>query len=576
MDRKKKLKLNKFCFRLSKLITKDIYIKFSLCFFLIVISGITEALMIGMVLPFVSSMAGSQNILNKKLPIFSNIFDSYNDVAIYFIVIVIFATSIRIFNIKYISYISSLIGNCLAKKAYKNLLFLNHVELYKLSSSYVINIFISNLNDTVETIYLLLITINSLIVFGFIISTLILINLKVTLSIALVLFVIYYLLISIQSDSLRKSSLEVNNSQIKASKALQETKGLINQIKLMSKENYFYKRYSALDLKVRRARAKFLFLTSFPKYTIEGILLIVIITLLIVSTKSNPDNFVNFLPVFGMYVFATQRLIPLGQIIYSTRSVFLYYSEPINNILNLAERETKVAQLSEEINNKKIKFSFSNLIVCENIFFKYESNKKLIENFNLTIKRGEILGISTPTGSGKSTLLNIIMGLLNPNEGRILIDGRDLYSDDDINILRSWWKTLAYVPQEIYLSNDNIKNNIAFDSQDGEINNKKLISSSKIAQIHNYIIQLPNKYDELLLENGSNLSGGQKQRIGIARALYTNPKVLILDEATNALDEEVEKIIFDSLKKIKNKITIIVVSHEKSTLSHCDKVIKNI
>jgi len=576
MNNNKKLKLNDFIKRLNKILSKKLYIKLGICFFLIIFSGISEAFLIGAVFPFVHSIISKDSPISEEFPTFVNSLNNSN-ITIVFLIAVLIATVIRVINIKYISYIACLIGNEIAKKSYSNLLKLDYIQLNKLSTSAIINIFISNLNDTVETINLLLVSLNNIIVFIFIISSLLVINTKITLTIGILFFTIYYLLILKQSNSLRASSKEINVSQILASKALQETKELIKQIKLSSKDKSFYTKFSSLSYSVRRNRANYLFITSFPKYAIEGLLLIIIISLLGIMSANTSMDVANILPLFGMFVFAAQRLLPLGQIIYSTRSVFLYYSEPINNILEFVEKKPKY--LNKYLNFKKSsasKFEFSKFINLKNIYFRYEAKPYLINNLNLQIPKGQIIGISTPTGSGKSTLINIIMGFAIPEKGTICIDDINIHENNKDFKIQDWWSSISYVPQKIFLSNTSIKNNIAFEFNEENVDFNKVIECSHIAQCQKYILDFPNKYDEILLENASNLSGGQIQRIGIARALYHNPKVLILDEATNALDKLTERKILNAIKDIYKEITIIIISHDNSTLAYCDRVINTI
>jgi ATP-binding cassette subfamily B protein len=205
------------------------------------------------------------------------------------------------------------------------------------------------------------------------------------------------------------------------------------------------------------------------------------------------------------------------------------------------------------------------------ISFKYNIEEiNIINNLSFSIDKGDIVGIIGESGVGKSTVVDLISGLLTPNEGIITIDDSILTEKN----IASWQKQIAYVPQNIYLSDSTIQENIAFGIQKNQINNKKLINAAKDAMIHESIELMPEKYNTLTGERGINLSGGQKQRIAIARALYKDAKILILDEATNALDEYNEMSILNLLKNNNNLLTIIIISHNNSTLSRCNKIIK--
>ena len=202
--------------------------------------------------------------------------------------------------------------------------------------------------------------------------------------------------------------------------------------------------------------------------------------------------------------------------------------------------------------------------------FQYNKDlPNILNKFNYEIKKGEKIVIKGQTGSGKSTLVNIISGLLDPSEGKIFID--DILIDSQN--LRNWQKNVAIVPQTVFLNDGSILENIAIAIDKNVINIDKVKNSSKIAQIDGFIQSLPNKYNETVGERGVRLSGGQRQRLGIARALYRDANVIILDEPTNALDFETEKLILDSITKLNKDITLIMISHSNTSLTYFDKII---
>lgn len=221
------------------------------------------------------------------------------------------------------------------------------------------------------------------------------------------------------------------------------------------------------------------------------------------------------------------------------------------------------------INNSK--FEFINSIQLKDISFKYPENQKWIfKNINFEIKKGDRIGLIGVTGSGKSTLVDIIMGLLTPSEGNIYIDGVQLAPQN----LKIWQNLISHVPQNIYLSDTSIIENIAFGVDKNKIDYKLAIECAKKAKIYDSIESLPQKFDTIVGERGSKLSGGQRQRIGIARALYKNAKIIVFDEATNALDNATEKKVIDSINLIDKEITLIFIAHRLSTLDKCNKIIK--
>jgi ABC-type bacteriocin/lantibiotic exporter with double-glycine peptidase domain len=213
-------------------------------------------------------------------------------------------------------------------------------------------------------------------------------------------------------------------------------------------------------------------------------------------------------------------------------------------------------------------------VTFKNVYFKHQNNTDyVLENINVFLKNNHIYGIFGKTGVGKSTFLDLLSGLLKPTSGEILINNRVLHESN----IRSWQNNISIVSQNIFLLDDSIKKNIEFSYMNENSKTKNITEACKEAEIYDFIESLPNKYETIIGENGIRLSGGQRQRIGIARALFKKSKVLILDESTSSLDTETEKNILDRLFILKNKITIIIVTHRLGTLKYCDKVfeIKN-
>jgi len=217
-----------------------------------------------------------------------------------------------------------------------------------------------------------------------------------------------------------------------------------------------------------------------------------------------------------------------------------------------------------------LKIDFQKDIILENVTYSYpKSSKKSLVDFNIMIPLGTSLGIVGSTGSGKTTLVDIILGLLNPSSGSIKVD--DLTVDK--SNLRSWQNLFGYVPQEIFLTDSTILENLAFGIPKDSIDQKQVENCAQMAQIHDFINELPEGYETVVGERGVRLSGGQRQRIGIARALYRKPKVLVFDEATSALDSITEKEVVRAINNLTNELTTIIVAHRLSTVQNCDQII---
>jgi ABC-type multidrug transport system fused ATPase/permease subunit len=280
---------------------------------------------------------------------------------------------------------------------------------------------------------------------------------------------------------------------------------------------------------------------------------------------SQTGSFDNALPVVTLYVFAGYRLMPALQQIYSSVTNISFVGPSLNKLHNDLK---SLKPLNENQNQGVLKFSKT--IILKNIHYSFPNTSKVaLKNINVTIPAKSMVGFVGATGSGKTTTVDIILGLLVPQKGTLEVDGKVITNQN----VRDWQRSIGYVPQHIYLSDDTVAANIAFGVEPKDINFAAVLKSSKIANLHNFVIdELPKQYQTTIGERGVRLSGGQRQRIGIARALYHNPQVLILDEATSALDNLTEKTIMDSINNLSKDITIISIAHRLSTVKKCDNI----
>ena len=269
---------------------------------------------------------------------------------------------------------------------------------------------------------------------------------------------------------------------------------------------------------------------KFPKIWIEFIVLISVSIFLIFSI-SNSENVLNTIPLIGVFVLATFKILPsLNRIIFSLQA--LRFAAPALDNLDKDIDQIDKKRTIIQNNDEKFSIKFNKQIEIKSLSFGYEkSDKNLFNNFNFKIKKNEFIGILGESGSGKSTLIDILMGIIKPKIGNVLVDDVDIF-----NNLDSWFKNIGYVPQETYLLDDTIKNNIIFGSNKESIDEDYISEILKILELEGLINERQEGQETLVGDNGVKLSGGQKQRIGLARALYKKPKILILDEFTSSLD----------------------------------------
>ena len=278
-------------------------------------------------------------------------------------------------------------------------------------------------------------------------------------------------------------------------------------------------------------------------------------------------SFTNILPIMSLYVFAAYRLMPALQQIYVSFSKLTFVGPSLEKVFEDIQNIKKPKLIK---NHNSI--TFNNNITLKNINYNYPNSSRIaLNNINLSIPSKTIVGFIGQTGSGKTTAIDIILGLLETQKGTLEVDGKIISKEN----VRSWQSIIGYVPQHIYLSDDTVAGNIAFGKDPKDISFSAVEKASKIANIHDFVInELPKKYNTSVGERGVRLSGGQIQRIGIARALYHNPKVLIFDEATSALDNQTEKIVMEAVSKLGNDKTIIIVAHRLNSVKNCDIIFK--
>ncbi len=341
-----------------------------------------------------------------------------------------------------------------------------------------------------------------------------------------------------------------------------EAFGAAKEIKVGNLEETYTQRFSkpAKNYSIYQALASAT--STLPRFVIEAIAFGgLILILLYLMNKS--DNLNTALPIISLYAFAGYRLMPALQNIYSASSSLRYLGPALDKLHNDI-RSLK----SINFDNKKNKIiSLKKAITLSNIDYHYpNTSKSIIKNIDLKIPAHTNVGIVGTTGSGKTTIVDIILGLLEPQQGTLEVDGQIINQFNN----KIWRKSIGYVPQQIYLSDNTIAANIAFGLNSENINHLAVQRAAKIANLHQFVFnELPAKYNTIIGERGIRLSGGQRQRIGIARALYFNPQVLIFDEATSALDNLTEQAIMETLNNLDKEITTITVAHRLQTVKEC-------
>ena len=367
---------------------------------------------------------------------------------------------------------------------------------------------------------------------------------------------------------MRKYLIRIGKETLKSNKsrfiAISEAFGAIKEVKVSGLEQIFVKRFSDPAKIFARNQTSAAVIRELPRYVLEAIAFGgIMLVLLYMMIKVGSLN--NVLPLISLYVFAGYRLLPAVQIIYSSFTAISFVGPSLDKLYDdikfldsiKLNHDNDLVPLNKSINLKNISYNYPN------------SSRTALKNINISIPANSTVGLIGTTGSGKTTTVDIILGLLKPQKGTLEVDGKVILE----NNYKTWQRSIGYVPQNIYLADDTISANIAFGVNLENIKEDLVEKASKIANLHDFIIdELPDQYQTIIGERGVRLSGGQRQRIGIARALYYNPNILILDEATNALDNFTEKAVMDAVNNIGNNKTIIIIAHRLSTVKKCDNI----
>ena len=359
---------------------------------------------------------------------------------------------------------------------------------------------------------------------------------------------------------------DIKEGQAKRIQILQEGLGAIRDVILDSKHPAYITFYGQVERRLYRSRGHGQFLSMAPRYGMEAVGLVAI-SMAALWLTNGEKGLIGVLPVLGALALGAQRLLPLLQLIYSSWSGCRLNLPALASVLSCLEQPIPESELLPPVAS----LIFENEIKLDGISFRYSPDQSwVLRDLNLTIHRGERIGILGETGSGKSTLVDVLMGLLEPSSGDVLVDGELLNG----NRLRAWRSAIAHVPQNIFLSDATIAENIAFGVRKENIDYVRLKKCAQQAQIAGFIESLPGGYETQTGERGVMLSGGQRQRIGIARALYKQVSLLVLDEATSALDEITESQVVEAIQSLSPHLTIVMIAHRLSTLEHCDRLIR--
>ncbi len=560
-------------FELISYLDKHTKRNFIFIIFVIFINSFFEFLTIGTIVPFISLVSNPNKI--SEIEILSRTSDFFNIqqteelflfISFSFLIIIVLSGFIKIFSIKIINDFGASLQKEMGKKLYKEILYKNYEYHLSTNSSQLISTQIQQLDACLVVInqYMLL-SLSALSILGITIS-LIIIDYKI-LSFIIFSSFLFYFVASISTkryvDLYGKVIFETRKNIIKI---VQESLGFIRQIILDDSHNFFIKEYDKNNIQYSVANANSITVAQIPRYIMESLILSGIVISILLMYLSGVD-FYKYLTKGGAFILGLQKLLPLFQKAFA--SIYIIRKEKLN-VYSVIQLLKEAKKYKNNYRDKLVEtLDLKNNIRLENISFSYKENK-VLEDINFEINKGDVIGIVGKTGTGKSTFIDIILGLIRPNTGNIYIDNNKM----DANLFRRFRLSVSSVPQDYFLLDRSIEENIVFGKSKSRIDYNLLNKIVDTVMLRDFINSQNNGLKTFVGENGIRLSGGQKQRLAIARALYKKHTILILDEATSSVDTETEKRILKNIIINNPQITVIMIAHRLQTLKNCNYILE--
>jgi ATP-binding cassette subfamily B protein len=538
---------------------------------LMILVSFAEILSIGAVLPFLAVLSSPDKVFRHPAarPMIETLGLTSADqllapLTILFSVAAIFAGAMRLLLLWASTRISYATGADLSLSIYRRTLYQPYAVHIARNSSEVVNGMVGKTNTVTSIVMQVLNLIGSSIILAAILVALILVDPGIALAAFGGFGLLYGVIGRVTHRKLLLDSERIAKESTQVLKTLQEGLGGIRDVLIYGSQAVYCGAYRNADLPLRRALGDNVFVGASPRYIMEALGMVLIATLAYALTRG-PEGVANAIPVLGALALGAQRLLPALQQAYGAWSTVQGARASLSDILQLLDQP-----LPDYANQPPARvLPFSQQIQLDRIAFRYSADAVyVLQNVSLRIPKGSRAGFVGATGSGKSTLLDILMGLLQPTEGTLAIDGQVINSENQ----RAWQAHIAHVAQDIFLADATIEENIAFGEPKDQMDHERVRAAAQRAQIAEFIESLPKRYRETVGERGVRLSGGQRQRIGIARALYRNADVIVFDEATSALDTDTEQAVMQAISHLGEDLTILIIAHRLTTLRSCSEI----
>ncbi|UJS05607.1 ABC transporter ATP-binding protein [Cylindrospermopsis raciborskii] len=540
-------------------------------FILMLLTATSEVISLGAVLPFLGALSNANGVLQN--PTFQPLWQKLGVSTTFHLVLwlagtfgmaVILANILRIITLRSQLRFAAAIASELSCEVYRRVLYQPYSFHVRHSSNELIAGITSDISLVSSTILpqTLLLAVNTMIVIALVLSVVI-ISPGIAIGTAVTLGVSYWILLEVSKRTLAKNSHIITSQNRFLIKYLQEGLGGIRDVILERNQGIFVNSYGQVDRPLRLASANNVLISSVPRYVIEPIAMVAICTIAVVMAYQQ-EQLARVVPILGALALAANRLLPALQGCFGSIASLRGNQVSLQKVLEKLAMPVDMLPIPQGMGKP-----LNQGLQLRNLWFRYSpSTPWVLRDLCLEIKANTTVGFVGTTGSGKSTTADLILGLLQPEKGEILVDGEPLEGER----LANWQRTIAHVPQSIFLSDATIAENIAFGVPLGEIDMERVQEAARLAQIADFIEGREGGYEEIVGERGIRLSGGQRQRIGIARALYKRASVIVLDEATSALDNTTEKEVMAAIEGLSHRLTVILIAHRLSTLEKCDRI----
>ena len=550
-------------------------IQLGLLLMVMLASGGAELVSLGAVLPFLAVLSDPERLWQQPLAQVLAAWLGFTEASellllatLAFAAAAVLAALIRLTNLWLNGRLAAAVGSDLSCEAYRRTLYQPYGVHVQRNSAEVIMGTTTQIGQTVAALNALLQLLTSAVVAAGLLTGLLVIDAPVAMAAAALFGSFYGFLAITARRELRRNGQKIAEALSQQLKALQEGLGAIRDVLLDGSQPTYLQIYQKADRPQRQLQAKNVFLSAFPRYAFEalGIVAIALLGGLLVVQRGSGAAVI---PLLGALALGAQRLLPALQQIYSGWASLKGYNAGIQAVLAMLNQPLPPqVQVADPLQLREG-------ICFTGVHFRYgPEHPEVLRGLELEIRCGERIGLIGSTGSGKSTTVDLLMGLLTPTDGRVLVDGADLHDPAHPERLAAWRAAIAHVPQNIYLADNSIAENIAFGVPKEQIDLDRVKQAAAQAQIASFIEASSEGYASFVGERGIRLSGGQRQRIGIARALYKQARVLVLDEATSALDNDTEATVMKSVEDLNRSLTVVMIAHRLSSIERCDRVIQ--